>query len=325
MSAKAKVLAILEANKGKSISGNEIAKNVGVSRSAVWKAVKRLQEEGYFISAMTNRGYCLTADNDLLSEQSIIPLLTTRELGRKMDVFKTIDSTNSFAKSLAQLGAVHGTTIISETQTLGRGRQERKYFSPAHTGLYMSVILRMPLAAKDAMLITSCVAVAVAEAIEQICDLSVDIKWVNDLYVNGKKICGVLTEAEINMESGVLEYAVVGIGVNVGITRFPEELKHRATSILLQTGQKPSRSLLAANILNQLDYLLDQIPNRAFMEDYIRRSNLIGKTVSVLFGGEVMMKAEVLQIDDYARLIVRNLETGEETTLTSGEVSILSE
>ena len=221
MPLKERVLAVLEENKGKSVSGSEIARSVGMTRSAVWKAVKALREEGYTICAVTNKGYCLSEENDFLSEQSVVPNLRTKELGRKIDVFKTIDSTNNFAKSLAQLGAVHGTTVISEVQTQGRGRMGRSFYSPLGMGIYMSVILRPELSVEHSLLITSCAAVAVAEAIERVAGIDCKIKWVNDIYAGNKKLCGILTEASVNVEQGGLEYAIVGMGINVQNVTFP--------------------------------------------------------------------------------------------------------
>lgn len=224
MALKDKVLEILEDNRGRSVSGNKIAVSLGMTRSAVWKAVKQLREEGYTINAVTNRGYCLTSDNDILNEPSVISFLETKELGRKMDIFKSIDSTNNFAKSLAQLGAVNGHTIIAEQQTAGKGRMGKKFYAPNNQGIYLSVIVRPQLSVEYALMITSCAAVAVAEAIEKVSGLRCGIKWVNDLYSNGKKLCGILTEAAIGVEQGGLEYAVIGIGINVSNTSFPKEL-----------------------------------------------------------------------------------------------------
>ena len=246
MPLKERVLAVLEENKGKSVSGSEIARSVGMTRSAVWKAVKILREEGYSICAVTNKGYCLSEENDFLSEQAIVPNLRTEKLGRKLDVFKTIDSTNNFAKSLAQLGAEHGTTVISEVQTQGKGRMGKNFYSPLGMGIYMSVIIRPKLSVEHSLLITSCAAVAVAEAIEKVSGIDCKIKWVNDIYAGNKKLCGILTEASVDVEQGGLEYAVVGIGLNVQNVTFPKNVADIATSIKLETNENVSRSLLAA-------------------------------------------------------------------------------
>lgn len=319
MALKDKVLEILEENRGKSVSGNKIAISLGMTRSAVWKAVKQLREDGYTITAVTNRGYCLTNDNDILNEPSIISFLETSSLGRKMDIFKTIDSTNSFAKSLAQLGAVHGHTIIAEQQTAGRGRMGKKFHSPNNQGIYLSVIIRPELSVDYALMITSCAAVAVAEAIEKVTGLNCGIKWVNDIYANGKKLCGILTEASIGVEQGGLEYAVIGIGLNVSNTVFPEDIENIATSIKAETGKTASRSQLAAEILNSLEKHLDTITTQDFIEEYRRRSILIGKKITIT-QNDISEKVECIGIDSYGKLLVRK-ENGEEAAISSGTVS----
>ncbi len=321
MPLKDKVLEILEENRGRSVSGNKIAVSLGMTRSAIWKAVKQLREEGYTITAVTNRGYCLTSDNDILNEPSIISFLETKHLGRKMDVFKTVDSTNSFAKSLAQLGAVHGTAVISEQQTAGRGRQGKKFHSPNNQGIYMSVIIRPKLSVDYALMITSCAAVAVAEAIEKVSGLSCGIKWVNDIYVGGKKLCGILTEAAIGVEQGGLDYAVIGIGINVSNIVFPKELENIATSIRAETGNSVNRSLLAAEIFNSLERHLDNITTQSFIEEYRRRSILIGRRIGIT-RGEATESVECIGIDGFGKLLVRK-DDGSEEAVSSGTVTFL--
>ena len=321
MPLKDRVLAVLEENKGKSLSGSEIAKNVGMTRSAVWKAVKALREEGYAICAVTNKGYCLSEESDFLSEQSIVPNLKTTALGRKIDVFKTIDSTNSFAKSLAQLGAVHGTTVVSEVQTQGKGRMGKNFYSPLGMGIYMSVVLRPKLSVEHSLLITSCTAVAVAEAIERVAGLKCEIKWVNDIYVGDKKLCGILTEASVNVEQGGLEYAIVGLGINVQNVSFPKNIADIATSVRMETGNTVSRSLLAAEVLNCLEERLEKILDKSFLEEYRSRSNLIGKRIEVTHN-DTSQLMNCVGIDEIGRLLVR-LDSGEERALTSGTVRIV--
>ncbi len=321
MPLKERVLAVLEENKGKSVSGSEIARSVGMTRSAVWKAVKMLREEGYSICAVTNKGYCLSEENDFLSEQSIIPGLRTKEIGRKIDVFKTIDSTNSFAKNLAQLGAVHGTTVISEVQTQGRGRMGRSFYSPLGMGIYMSVIIRPKLSVEHSLLITSCAAVAVAEAIEKTSGIDCKIKWVNDIYCGSKKLCGILTEASVDVEQGGLEYAIVGMGINVQNVTFPKNVADIATSIKLETGETISRSIIAAEVLNCLEEKLSTITDKSFINEYRRRSNVIGKRIEVT-QGETASTVVCTGIDEYGRLLVRT-STGEEKALSSGTVRLV--
>ena len=317
---KNQILAMLEQNKGSDISGSEIARRLGISRSAVWKSIKQLQSEGYPIGAATNRGYRLAFESDILSEQSIQPLLKTAYFGRNMDVFKTIDSTNTFAKGLAQCGEAHGKVVLSEMQTNGRGRLERNFYSPGSNGIYMSLILRPRLSMESASLITSCAAVAVAEAIEAVAGIDTKIKWVNDIYAGGKKLCGILTEAGMDFESGSLEYAVVGIGINVSTAKFPEALRRIATSIALESKRDFSRSALIAEVLNRFEAHYSAIEHRSFLPEYIRRSNVIGQEITVIALNRTY-PAVAVGIDDMARLRVR-LPDGTEQLLNSGEISI---
>ena len=238
-----------------------------------------------------------------------------------MDVFKTIDSTNSFAKSLAQLNASHGTTVISEQQTDGRGRMGKVFHSPNCQGIYMSIIIRPRLTMEDALMITSCAAVAVAEAIEKVSELKCGIKWVNDLYAGGKKLCGILTEAAVNVEQGGLDYAVIGIGVNVTNSSFPKELEGIATSIREQTGKSVNRSRLAAEILNSLEYHLDRIGSQDFMKEYVRRSILIGRRIN-LTTGNITENVLCTGIDSSGRLLVRR-DNGETDAVSGGTVTML--
>lgn len=321
MALKDKVLEILEDNRGRSVSGNKIAVSLGMTRSAVWKAVKQLREEGYTINAVTNRGYCLTSDNDILNEPSVISFLETKELGRKMDIFKSIDSTNNFAKSLAQLGAVNGHTIIAEQQTAGKGRMGKKFYAPNNQCIYLSVIVRPQLSVEYALMITSCAAVAVAEAIEKVSGLRCGIKWVNDLYSNGKKLCGILTEAAIGVEQGGLEYAVIGIGINVSNTSFPKELEDIATSIRAETGKNVNRSQLVAEILNRLEVRLGDICTKEFLDDYRKRSIIIGKRI-IITRNDVSETVQCVDIDNLGKLVVRR-DNGEEVALSTATITLL--
>lgn len=319
MALKDRVLAVLEANKGKTVSGTKISNTVGVTRGAVWKAVNSLRSEGYSISAVTNRGYCLEESNDLISEQAIRPYLKTKALGKKLDVYREIDSTNSFTKEAAHYGAVHGTTVIAEIQTGGKGRLGRKFYSPLGMGVYMSVIIRPKLSIDSSLLVTSCAAVAVAQAIERVApELECQIKWVNDIYINGRKVCGILTEASIDVEQGGLEYAVIGIGINVQNSSFPEELANTATSIKMEIHHNVSRNMLAAEVLNCLEEQLEHIDDGEFMNEYVRRSNVIGKKITVTQGDD-LFTADCFGIDSKGRLLVR-CENGEEKAVGSGTI-----
>ena len=323
LSSKQQVLSVLEENKGKSVSGSKLAGELSISRNAVWKSIKTLQEEGYSITASTNKGYCLSSENDILSSQSITPYLSGNAVKLRLEVQKSVVSTNSLLKELAIQGEAEGKVLIAEEQTCGRGRLGRDFYSPAKTGIYMSILLRPKMTVEDSLFITTSAAVAIAKAIEKIADCEAKIKWVNDIYCNGKKVCGILTEAGIDFEGGGLEYAVIGIGINVSKPKggFPEELTNIATALFSSNKYSSDlRSQLVAEILNNFWIYYENISNKTFLTEYRDRSLLIGKEINVI-SGENSTRALALEIDDKARLVVK-LSDGEIKTLSSGEVSI---
>ena len=255
----------------------------------------------------------------LLSEEAIRGFLTAGGAGRVLEIHDCLDSTNNRAKALAAAGAPHGLTVIADSQTGGRGRRGRSFFSPGHTGVYMTCVLRPECPAEKAGLLTSLAAVATARAVEKTASADIKIKWVNDLYLNGKKICGILSEAGPVTGNGKPDYAVVGIGVNAGRMDFPPELRDIATSIGNETGRDPDRNRLIAEILNGLDELWGDLETGAFLEESRRRSNVIGRTVTVIESGR-SYPARALDIDGQGRLVI---ETGEgRACLNSGEVSL---
>lgn len=315
------ILKVLEENRGHSVSGALMAENLSVSRSAIWKNIKKLQNEGHHISAVPNRGYCLDSSNDILTTESITPYLKGKAKNFLLDLRKSVTSTNTLAKEMAVEGAAEGTVIIATEQTEGRGRMGRSFYSPNSTGLYLSLILRPKIDINDSLLITTSAAVAVAKAIEKITNKDLKIKWVNDIFLDGKKVCGILTEASLNIENGGLEYAVVGIGINVTTRDFPDDLKSIAGSIFLEKPEnKPITSLLAAEVLNNLAKTMENPADINYLLEYKKRSFLIGKEIDVIRGKNTY-KAMAVDIDDRARLIVKYPD-GSREALSSGEVSV---
>ena len=318
MSTRAKLLNLLKS--GEDVSGESIAGKLGLSRNAVWKAVTSLRKEGYQIQAATNRGYRLVSGPDLLDEAEIRGSITAKRLGCAIEIHDVLDSTNIRAKELAAAGAPEGTLVIADSQRKGRGRLSRSFFSPPHSGIYMSLILRPSCSPEQAAMITSMTAVATAQAIEALADVEVKIKWVNDLYIGEKKICGILTEAGMNMEAGQLEYAVVGIGVNAGAVSFPPELQDIATSIGNEAGSAPPRNALIAGIVNRMEALYGQLETGAFLAESRARSNVIGRRILVSEGGK-QYPAFAEDIDDQGHLVIRT-EDGSIHHLGFGEVSL---
>lgn len=314
------VLHFLEENKHEAVSGEEIASQLGVSRNAVWKAVKGLREAGYGIESVTNKGYTLVDSNNILSSQGIEKFL--REPGRvQIEILPSVDSTNNYGKKLAAEDAPEGTVVISEQQTAGKGRLGRQFLSPPKTGLYMSLVLRPRFSAQESLSITTAAAVAVAQAVEEVSGREAQIKWVNDVYLEGKKICGILTEASLNFENGGLEYAVLGIGINVKEPEggFPGELARVATAVFREECGDETRCRLAACVVNRFFAIYDQLPEKGFLEEYRRRSFLTGKEVTFTADGRER-NGLVEGIDDEARLIV-TVEGGREY-FSAGEVQL---
>jgi BirA family biotin operon repressor/biotin-[acetyl-CoA-carboxylase] ligase len=321
MELKHNILKILEENRGNSVSGSKLADSLCVTRSAVWKAIKSLQEEGYSIEAVTNRGYCLKPCNDIVSAESITPFLKGDAINFTLDVRQRVTSTNSIAKELAAAGAKDGTVVIAREQTNGRGRMGRSFYSPGSTGIYFSLILRPKLSLKDSLRITTTTAVAVAQAMESVANVDARIKWVNDIFVKGKKVCGILTEASINFETGGLEYAVVGIGINVATETFPHGIQSVAGSVFSEKPTDiPITSMLTAQVLNNLSVCKHDLMDKKYLEEYRRRSLVLGKKIWVLKGMEAI-EATAIAIDDEAQLVVEYQNHATEV-LSCGEVSI---
>ena len=316
MSVKESVLKILEENRERSISGEELAKHLSVSRAAIWKAIKSLRGEGYNISAVTNRGYQLTKDNDLISAEGIKIFLNPKYRENYIRVYKTIDSTNQEAKKLLMDNDIpHGTILIAEEQTAGRGRFQRKFFSPSNKGIYMSVILRPNIELSKAIHITTSAAISVCRAIETLTKKRPKIKWVNDIFLDDKKICGILTEATGNFESGR-----VGVNFKTDSKDFPEDIKNIAGSIF--GGEKPTitRNQLVAEILNELFELCENLEDKSIMTEYRILSLVLGKEVSFLKNNK-LNKGLAIDITDEGALVVK-YENGEIEYLNSGEVSV---
>lgn len=319
MTVKDELIRLFERNRGTFLSGADIADKLGCTRGAVWKAVKSLQTEGYNISAVTNRGYCLDGA-DVLSAAGIEKYLTP-ECGAKLTVYKETDSTNTRLRELAANGAAEGTTVVAGMQTNGRGRLGRSFFSPSDTGLYLSILLRPEMTAADAVRITTAAAVAVAESAEEVSGRQADIKWVNDVYMDSRKICGILTEASFSLESGGLDYAVCGIGINVYEPEggFPEEIRDIAGAVLTARVED-ARNRMAGLVISKFLRYYRELSEDTFLEGY--RSRLIwrGEEINLIRGSEIT-PAKLIDVDERCRLLVERHD-GTRDCISSGEISI---
>lgn len=311
---KDKVLEFLEFNKGRPVSGQLMAQKLSISRNAVWKAVRSLRQEGYSISSATNSGYMLLPDNDIISEQGIAAAMGEKSAGLVIKYLPSVDSTNNEAKRIAAGKAPGNMLVCAGEQTAGRGRLGREFYSPADTGIYFSVLINPPAQAPVGVGITTAAAVSVVKAIEKLTDKKPLIKWVNDVYLDGKKICGILTEAVTDFETGTVSSVIVGIGMNIKTLDFPDNVENAGC---LDASVK--RADLIAEIANQLNHIINNSYDD-FIDFYRSHSMIIGESINFIKNGTVT-SATALEIDREGGLLVQ-LANGEKTVLRSGEISI---
>lgn len=319
---KSKVLKVLEENKGRTVSGAEIAKTLNLSRTSIWKVINLLRDDGYTINAVTNKGYSLEDNTDIISKEGISLYLNKDFSNVDIYIYKTTSSTNEVAKKLALSGAKHGTVVISEEQTQGKGRMGRSFYSPANTGIYMSIILRPTLTAMDSVLITTSSSVAICDAIHKVTGIECQIKWINDIYINNKKIGGILTEASTNFESGTIDYLILGIGINFNNPKddFPDNLKEIAGSLYKGNSNGINRNMLCAEILNNILSIIPKIKDYDFISEYKKRSIILNQEIMYISGG-IYSKGKAIDINNDGSLVIKH-DDGSIKILNSGEVSI---
>lgn len=302
------------------ISGEEVSRALGVSRTAVWKYVEDLRRSGYTIEAHPRLGYRLLARPDKLFPAEVRAGLKTARLGQVVHYFEEVTSTNDVAKDLAGRGAPEGTLVVAEAQTKGRGRRGRSWASPAGTGIWASLILRPRLVPSQTPVLTFTAAVAGAEAIRDLTGLPAGIKWPNDLLIRGRKVAGILTEMSAELDD--VHHVVLGIGINVNIPSFPEEIAEIATSLSREGGQNVSRRRLLQAFLEYFESWYDRLPQAA--EDLRDR----WRAFSVTLGRRVTVTSPRLTLTGLAKDIDREgallLETdgGELVRILSGDVSL---
>ena len=312
------------------ISGEALAALSGVSRQAVWKAIRQLRLQGARIEAVTNRGYRLVGAGGILSEGEVASLID-EALHARVYVYQKIDSTNTEAKRrLAEtfdVRSLNHTVIVASSQTAGRGRLGRAFYSPDGSGLYLSIIYAPNEKIESPALLTATAAVGVCRALFSVYNAAAQIKWVNDIFMRGKKVSGILTEGITDFERGGISCAVVGIGVNIAPQNFPRDIADIATSVLDDKKADTKRSALAAAIVNEVlsIYTSGKKGFACAMEEYRERSLLTGKTVRVhpVVNGAGSYDAQVLGVGEDAKLIVKT-EDGRERFLDSGEVTLHS-
>ncbi len=312
MALKNDILLLMEQSRSEVFSGSYLAERFGVSRNAVWKAVNLLKDEGHSIETVGRKGYRLTGDSDLLSEEGIRGFLNEELHGIRLFVEKEVGSTNEEAKRRSISFPGENFVLVSDRQLSGKGRMGRSFYSPAGTGLYLSCVIYPHQQMKRAVIYTAMAAVAAVRAVSSVCGVHPKIKWINDLYIDGRKTAGILTEAETDLETGEAHRLTVGIGLNITTCVFPEELKDKVTSI----GVQVQRNRLAASIISEFYTLAAEKP-ASFMEEYRRDCFLIGREIT-FSDGEREYAGKVAGVGDGCELI---LDTeGERKYFTHGEI-----
>lgn len=318
---KEEILRLLRSADGY-ISGQELCNRFGVSRTAVWKAINQLKEAGYEIEAQQNKGYRLMAAPDLMTEAEIKSLLHTDWVAKEVLYFDTIDSTNTKAQELAEKGYPSGTLVVADKQESGKGRRGRSWVSPSGTGIFMTLMIKPDINPNNASMLTLVAALAVAKAITSVTGEKAMIKWPNDIVVNGKKVCGILTE--MNAQFDYINHIVVGIGINVHNESFPEEISRMASSLMIEEGGKRfHRAQIIAETMSYFEQYYDTFLKTQDLSALVREYDKLlvnrNKSVRVLDPKEPF-DGKAMGITPKGELIVDTWESRK--LVSSGEVSV---
>lgn len=318
---KEEILRLLRSADGY-ISGQELCNRFGVSRTAVWKAINQLKEAGYEIEAQQNKGYKLMAAPDLMTEAEIKSLMHTEWVAKEVLYFDTIDSTNTKAQELAEKGYQSGTLVVADKQESGKGRRGRSWVSPSGTGIFMTLMIKPDINPNNASMLTLVAALAVAKAITSVTGEEALIKWPNDIVVNGKKVCGILTE--MNAQFDYINHIVVGIGINVHNESFPEEISQMASSLMIEAGGKRfHRAQIIAETMSYFEQYYDTFLKTQDLSALVREYDELlvnrNKSVRVLDPKEPF-DGKAMGITSKGELIVDTWESRK--LVSSGEVSV---
>lgn len=318
---KEEILRLLRSADGY-ISGQELCNRFGVSRTAVWKAINQLKEAGYEIEAQQNKGYRLMAAPDLMTEAEIKSLMHTDWVAKEVLYFDTIDSTNIKAQELAEKGYPSGTLVVADKQESGQGRRGRSWVSPSGTGIFMTLMIKPDINPNNASMLTLVAALAVAKAITSVTGEEALIKWPNDIVVNGKKVCGILTE--MNAQFDYINHIVVGIGINVHNESFPEEISQMASSLMIEAGGKRfHRAQIIAETMSYFEQYYDTFLKTQDLSALVREYDELlvnrNKSVRVLDPKEPF-DGKAMGITPKGELIVDTWESRK--LVSSGEVSV---
>lgn len=302
------------------ISGEQLSQTIGITRSAIWKYIKTLRSEGYDIDSVTNKGYKLLDCNSAINKFELTEGLKTKWLAKTLIYLPIVDSTNQEIKRIASLHP-HGTVIVAEHQTSGKGRLGRAWASPKGTGLWLSILLKPEIAPNQISGITLVCGLGVCKAIRKYTELNALIKWPNDIIIDNKKICGILTE--MTAEADRINYAVTGIGINVNTTEFDNEIKHKATSLSIEANTVINRAELFKEIMFSLEKEFDHYfsnPDGAVSEEYTSLCATINREVTVKRGNSTF-KGKAIGVESTGDLIIE-LADGTSVKVSSGEVTV---
>lgn len=322
---KAEILRMLRETDGY-LSGQQICEKFNVSRTTVWKIIRQLQEEGYQVEAVRNKGYHIVDTPDVMTKEEVESLLDTEWAGKNVVYYSTTDSTNLRIKKLGDEGAPHGTLAVADFQTLGRGRRGRFWDSPAGCSIYMSILLRPDIIPSKAPVLTLVAALSVVGALKDCVweqeKLPVMIKWPNDIIINGKKVAGILTEMSTQID--YINHVTIGIGINVNMENFPKELVDRATSLRMECGHIVKRAPIIAAVMKHLEQNYETFMKTQDMTGLLEEYNNLlvnrGRDV-VILGEKKPYQAHALGINPEGELVVRK-EDGTEEAVFAGEVSV---
>lgn len=318
---KSEILRILKEAKGH-VSGQDLCTRFGVSRTAIWKVIRQLKEEGYEIEAVHNKGYLIVDCPDVVYADEVKSQLETKWAGKTIKYLETVDSTNNEAKRLAEAGAVHGTLVIADAQSGGKGRRGKAWTTLPNTTIAMTILLRPEMAPEKASMLTLVMGMAVAAACKELTELPVQIKWPNDVTIHGKKICGILTE--MSAELHAIHYLVIGAGINVGIKTFEEELQAVATSLYIETGKEYNRANIIQSCMKYFEYYYEKFMETGDMSvlttEYQELLVNMDKEVRVLSPGNEY-NGIARGINEKGELLVEKAD-GEIEAIYAGEVSV---
>lgn len=320
MKTKEKILNIFKANNEKMISGSMIANKLGVSRNAIWKNINSLKKDGYNIVSVKNKGYILKSGFDFLNEDEIKKHLTTNIIAKDIEILEDVNSTITYAKNLPYEKKKDGYLVVANNQSAGRGRYDRKFYCQKDSGIYLGLLLR-PTEIQNISYITIMAGISVASAIEKLYGIEAKIKWVNDVFIEDKKICGILTEGIISVESGSIDSVIVGIGINVNkIKSIPKELESIVGYINDFTGKNENRNKLIAQILNTFEEFYLNFNVQQLYSEYKKRMLYIGKSINVIDGNK-KRKGILYRLNKDFSISV-DFDDGDLKNFSTGEISL---